>query len=99
MGKKVNVDPVKTSIKENTNIKSVDSKTTNYGDILFGEPRLKVEDVVLKDARFKGVNFENITPSQLKLAESIAKDSGSSFLRRYGPSAGLGLGALYLAGS
>ena len=50
------VDPVETSIKENTNLKNVDSKTTNYGDILFGEPRLKVEDVVLNDARFKGVS-------------------------------------------
>lgn len=93
------VDPVKTSIKENTDLKSVDSKTTNYGDILFGEPRLKAQDVVLNDARFEGVDFSNITPAQLKLAESIAEDSGSSFLRRYGPSAGLGLGALYLGGA
>ena len=74
------VDPVETSIKENKNIKNVDLKTTNYGDILFGEPRLKAQDVVLNDARFEGVDFSNITPAQLKLEESIAEDSGSSFL-------------------
>ena len=93
------VDPVETSIKENTNLKNVDSKTTNYGDILFGEPRLTAADVIKTDPRFKNVNFTNITNAQLKLAESIAQDSGSGFLRRYGPSLGLGLGALYAGGA
>ena len=92
------VDPVETSIKENTNLKNVDSKTTNYGS-LFGEPRLTAAEVIKTDPRFKDVNFTNITNAQLKLAESIAQDSGSGFLRRYGPSLGLGLGALYAGGA
>jgi len=79
--------------------KVVDPTANKYSEFMFGVRRLTAADVIKTDARFKGVDFANITAPQLELAKSIAKDSGSGFLRRYGPSAGLGLGALYLGGA
>ena len=80
--------------KVDPNLTSVNANKTGLLDTIYPK-RITASDVLANN----NISIKDVTPAQLKLAESIAQDSSPSFLRQYGPVAGLGLGALYLGGA
>jgi len=73
----------------------VEDKTGLLGKI-YPKNELTLEKIIAE--KFPKNTLETLTAPQLKVAESILANSQPSFLRQYGPVAGLGLGALYLGG-
>ena len=88
----------KTPVKvDDTGLRSVNSKKTSLMNKIYPKSELTLEKIIAE--KFPNTTLDKITAPQLKVAESILANSQPSFLRQYGPSAGLGLGALYLGGA
>jgi hypothetical protein len=70
------------------------SGVSKASDFFFPESRSYAD--VLKE---QGIDLENVTDAQIKLAKEIASKEGPGFLQKYGPSTALGIAALSGAGA
>ena len=85
-----------------TNTDTVTDLTVNNGtkdsflNKIFPKNEFTLESIIAK--KFPDRTLATLTGPQLEVAKSILAASKPSFLRQYGPSVGLGLGALALGG-
>jgi hypothetical protein len=87
---KVTSNLVKTDLTVNNDTKG------SFLNKFFPKNELTLESIIAK--KFPDRTLATITGTQLEVAKSILAASKPSFLRQYGPSVGLGLGALALGG-
>ena len=66
----------------------------NLGDFIMPESRSYVD--VLKE---QGIDLKNVTDAQIEVAKEIASKEGPGIIRRFGPSAALGIAGLSAAGA
>lgn len=80
--------------KVGAKLTSVNANETGLMNKLIA-PDINYTDILKEN----GIKPFEATANQIKVAESIALERSPSFLRKYGPVAGLGLGALYAGGA